>query len=74
MMLVKANRIVVNDVSYDCPYAGDLGYFKASPDPVEQQIRAKPFALELPINGQPAQKFADSLSNINNVPRGARCK
>ena len=56
MMLVKANRIVINGVSYNCAYTGDLRHFKASPDPVGQQICPKPFALVLPIDSQPTDE------------------
>jgi len=52
MVLIEANRIVINGVSNDCSYTGDLRRFKASPDPIRQQICSQTFALVPSINGQ----------------------
>jgi hypothetical protein len=53
---IKANRVVIDGVSNDCTNTCDLRHFKASSDPIEQQIRAKSVALVLSIDGQPADE------------------
>jgi hypothetical protein len=54
--LIKAHRIFIDGVSNDCTYTCDLRHFKASSDPIEQQARAKSFALVLSIDGQTADE------------------